>query len=249
VDDLLELTRRAEADHCWFHGFRGYVVPALADIAAARGAGTRSLRMLECGCGSGANTSLLAPYGRAFGFDLTYWGAEHTRQRGVPASQADITRIPYVSGSFDIATAFDVLQCVPDDAAGVSEMARVVKPGGVVVLTLAAFGFLSGDHAEVWNEVRRYTPRTARQLVERAGLRAERVSFMFASLFPVLLALRTSQRLLRPYRPLRPDTDMAVPSAPINSVLTWMVTGEARVARHLPMPIGSSLLVVARKPA
>jgi hypothetical protein len=57
------------------------------------------------------------------------------------------------------------------------------------------------------------------------------------------------QRLLRPLRELRPDTDIGVPSAPVNVALTGMVMAEAVLARRLPMPIGSSLLVVARKRA
>jgi SAM-dependent methyltransferase len=244
VDDLLELTRLAEADHCWFHGFRGFVVPVIAELAAER----RGLRIVDCGCGTAANIALLQPYGRVFGFDLGHPVVRRAQERtGAPTIQADITRSPFAPGSFDIATSFDVLQCVDDDQAAIAEMARIVKPGGAVVLTLAAFSFLSGDHAEAWNEVHRYTPQSARELVERAGLRAERVSFMFASLFPVLLALRASQRLLRPYRALKRDTDMAVPPAPINRLLTWMVTTEAALARRVPMPIGSSLLVVARK--
>lgn len=244
MDDLLELTRRAEADHCWFHGFRGFVTPTIASLAANR----TGLRIIDCGSGTAANLALLRPYGRVFAFDLGYSAVRQAHERsGAPSAQADITRIPFTTGSFDIVTSFDVLQCVADDTAAIGEMARIVKPGGVVVMTLAAFSFLSGDHAEAWNEMHRYTPRTARTLVEGAGLRVERISFMFASLFPVLLALRASQRLLRPYRTPRRDTDMAVPPAPINRVLTWMVTGEAALARRVEMPIGSSLLVVARK--
>jgi hypothetical protein len=116
------------------------------------------------------------------------------------------------------------------------------------VLTLAAFELLRGDHAEAWHEVRRYTPASARHLVEQAGLRAERVSFAFASTLPLMLAVRMWQRMLRPFRPLRSDRDIAVPAAPINAVLSAMLIAEATIARRVAMPVGSSLIVVARKP-
>jgi hypothetical protein len=116
-----------------------------------------------------------------------------------------------------------------------------------VVLTVAALDVLRGDHAEAWQEVRRYTPASARALVESAGLHAERVGYLFASLFPLMLAVRWTQRLLRPVRGLRPDADIAVPAAPVNAALTWLLHREAALARRIPMPIGSSLLVVGRR--
>jgi hypothetical protein len=127
-------------------------------------------------------------------------------------------------------------------------MARIVRPGGTLVVTLAAFNALRGDHGELWNEVRRYTPATARRLVESAGLRAERVSFVFASVFPLIAAARLAQRVTRRFRS-RPYAalDIAVPIAPVNGLLTALVSVEAVLLRHVPMPIGSSLLVVARK--
>jgi SAM-dependent methyltransferase len=166
MDDLLELTGRAEATHFWFRGFRQFVSPLLADLADGR----RDLRLIDCGCGTGNNLRLLTPYGRAIGFDVTHGGSLTTRRSGCPSVQADITRIPFASGVFDVATSFDVLQCVESDDDAVREMARIIKPGGAVVLTLAALDVLRGDHAEAWHEVRRYTPSSARRLIERAGL-------------------------------------------------------------------------------
>jgi len=148
-----------------------------------------------------------------------------------------------------VVASFDVLQCVADDRAALQEMARVTRPGGVVVLTLAALEVLSGDHAEVWSERRRYSPALVRQRVEEAGLRLERASFMFGSLFPMMLCARLLQRLTRPFRSVRDDIDIAVPSYPVNQVLSMIVRAEAAVAARVPMPFGSSLLVVARKPA
>jgi SAM-dependent methyltransferase len=245
MDHLLDLTGRAEATHFWFRGFRHFVSPVIHELAAGR----RDLRMLDCGCGTGHNLALLAPYGRAFGFDLSATGPARAAAAGYPVLRADVTRIPFAAESFDLVTSFDVLQCVPADAAAVAAMARVAKPGGAVVLTLAAFEALRGDHAEAWREVRRYTPAAARRLLEAAGLRVERLNFLFGSLFPLMLAVRGAQRLLRRFRDLRPDTDIAVPSAPVNALLTGVVLAEAALAaRRLAMPIGSSLLVVGRKP-
>jgi hypothetical protein len=117
-----------------------------------------------------------------------------------------------------------------------------------VLLTVAALEALRGDHSIAWREVQRYTPALARQLVEQAGLRAERVSFLFASIFPLIVATRAVQRVLRPLRGKHVDSDMRVPARPINNALTRLVRAEAAVARRWAMPIGSSLLVIARKP-
>jgi SAM-dependent methyltransferase len=245
MDDLLELTRRAQATHFWFRGFRRFVGPVLREVAGGR----TDLRLVDCGCGVGQNLALLRPYGHTFGFDLMPGGATAARSSGQPIIRADLTRIPFESNAFDVATSFDVLQCVAADQAAVAEMARIVRPGGAVVLTVAALESLRGDHAEAWHEVRRYTPAGVRRLIASAGLRLERVEFLFASLLPLMFVVRTCQRLLRPVKGVRRDADIRVPPAPVNTALTWLLHGEATLSRRLSMPIGSSLLVVARKPA
>ena len=244
MDDPLELTGRAEATHFWYRGFRKFIAPVIADLARGR----PGIRLVDCGCGTGHNMQLLRPHGTTVGFDLSKAGLARAQATGLTVLRGDVTRIPLASASFDVATSFDVLQCVEADVAAVREMARIVKPGGVVVITLAALDSLRGDHSEVWQEIRRYTPATARRLVEAAGLRPERVSFLFASLFPLMASIRLVQRVTRRFgRTVRTDTDITVPVEPINLLLTTLVSAEAALARHVPMPIGSSLLVVARK--
>ena len=245
MGDLLELTARAEATHFWFRGFRMYIAPAIQEIVAGR----RDLRIVDCGCGTGFNLrTLLVPHGRAFGFDLVPDGVRRARSAGRPLVRADIQHIPFASASFDLATSFDVIQSVPDDRAALREMARLLKPGGHVVLNVTAMDLLRGDHSDVWGELRRYTPERAARLVEDAGLEVVRIHYLFGSLLPLMLSVRTLQRMLRAFREPTGDADLAVPSAPVNALLTALVATEAALARRFTVPFGSSLMVVARKP-
>lgn len=243
MSDQLELTRRAEATHFWFRGFREFVIPVIREVSAGR----HDLRIVDCGCGTGNNLKMLGAFGGAVGFDLDEGGVRMTHASGGRVVRANAAQIPFASGVFDLATSFDVMQCLEPDAAVVQEMARVVRPGGAVVVTMAALEILRGDHSVSWQEVRRYTPAMAKALFEQAGLRVERVSFLFGTLFPLMLTVRLVQRALRPFRGHRHDTDIAVPPAPVNAVLTAIVTAEARAARYVPFPFGSSLLVIAKK--
>jgi len=239
MDDLLDLTSRVEATHFWFRGFRRFVAPALGEIAGSR----RDLVLLDCGCGTGYNlTTLLRPYGRAFGFDLTAGGLVRARRTGAPVARASMSAIPFQSSRFDLVTSFDVMQYVEDDGAAINEMARVLKPGGGLVVTAAAMNVLRGGHAGTWPEVRRYTTARMRSVVEGAGLEVQRLTYLFATLFPAMLAVRALNRDTP-----ASDWEMRVPAAPINVALTWMLSGEAAISRRVPMPAGSSVLVVARK--
>jgi SAM-dependent methyltransferase len=244
MSDLLELTGRAEATHFWFRGFRAYVAPAIASIAGSR----RNLRMIDCGCGTGYNLSMLSPFGKVCAFDLTADGARRARARGCPVARGDIQRIPFASESFDLATSFDVLQSVPEDGTAMREIARILRPGGHAVLNVTAMEWLRGDHSLVWNEHHRYTRDTAARLLADAGLQKIRLTYLFGSLVPLMLAVRTAQKVMRPFRAPRGDADLTVPMAPINAALTWIVEREAALSRRLPLPVGSSLLIVARKP-
>jgi ubiquinone/menaquinone biosynthesis C-methylase UbiE len=242
--DPLELTARAEAHHFWFRGFRRFLRPVLREVAGGR----PNLRLIDCGCGTGHNLSLLRPHGRAVGFDRTAGASGAALSPAVARLRADITCIPFQANTFDVATSFDVFQCLADDRAALAEMARIVKPGGTVVLTVAALEMLRGDHAESWREFRRYTPAMARRLVEDAGLRTERTTFLFASVFPLVYVRRVVQRIVRRWRGPRPSADIAVPPRVVNAALAALVAMEAALARRVQMPVGSSLLVVARKP-
>jgi SAM-dependent methyltransferase len=245
VHDLHTLTAAAEPTHFWFRGFRAYFARELRRLAGGR----RDLRILDGGCGTGHNLRvLLAPHGRTFGFDLHADAIRRARAAGRPLVRANLEQIPFASGTFDLATSFDVMQSVPDDKAALRELARVLRPGGHLVLNVTALDFMRGDHSDVWGELRRYSPARMTRLLEQAGLEPVRLAFLFASLLPLMLAVRMGQRMLRVWRPPRGDADLVVPSAPINAVLTAIVKGEAALARRVPMPFGSSLMVVAKKP-
>jgi len=246
-DHLLEATRRAEQVHFWFKGFRAFVRPLVADAVA----GVPSPRILDCGCGTGANLVLLSEYGQAFGFDLSKQGIDFAHLYGQRrAAQASITHIPFGDAAFDLVTVFDVLYSLPEhaEAAAVKEAFRVLRPGGTLIVNVAALSILRGNHSVFGSEVRRSTRRRLRGVLSRTGLEVVRLTYTNFSLFPLMLAVRTSQRLFGLATPEEAGTDIVVPSFLANAVLTALLRAEAGALRRMDMPIGSSLVAVARKP-
>ena len=246
MDRLLEATRRAERTHFWFRGFRRFVRPSLARAAGAYPSAT----LLDCGCGTGANLTLLNRFGRAYGIDLSPTGIRLTRASDIPrVGRASVDRLPFPDTTFDIVTSFDVLYCLPNQAErqGIAEMFRVLRPGGFALINVPALDGLRGHHSVLSQGIRRYRPSTLRALVERAGFEIERLTFTNASLVPVMLPVRFIQRLTG-LSEERAETDIRVPPAPVNALLSGLLAIEAMLMRWTNMPIGSSLLCLARKP-
>jgi SAM-dependent methyltransferase len=247
MDRLLELTYRAEQTHFWFRGFRQFIQPLLARALE----GVASARVLDCGCGTGSNLAMLRPLGDAYGFDLTMSGVEFAHAHGHRVARASIASIPFGNAAFDLVTSFDVFQVLPDDVeqSAIHEMARVVKPGGWLVMNVAALKVLHGRHSVLSEEVRRYTPKRLRWIVESGGFRIERLSFAHAGILPILLPVRIWHRFAARNGSVPPgESEITVPSPPVNAAMSALVGLEARVLRVMNMPIGSSLMCLAQKP-
>jgi len=127
--DETRLRRRASA-YTGAHTALDARVPAVAAVVEARPA-----RVLEVGCGWGELAEWLArdTAAQVVAVDLSERMVELARARGVDAKVGDVQELPFADGSFDVAVAAWMLYHVPDLDRGLSELARVLRPGGILV--------------------------------------------------------------------------------------------------------------------
>jgi ubiquinone/menaquinone biosynthesis C-methylase UbiE len=243
MDRLLEATARAERDHFWFRGFRRFVEPLVA--AAAHGARPD---ILDCGCGTGHNLHMLRKYGRAYGIDLTWAGLQYARRQGErQVARASAAQLPFPDARFGMVTSFDVIYSLQDDTerAAIGEMFRVLTPGGTLILNVAALESLRGNHSVLSAEVRRYSKSDLRRRLEEAGFAVTHSTYTNFTILPMVAAIRLKQRLSGH---VESQDEITIPAAPINAALSGLLAIEAAALRVVNMPVGSSLLAVARKP-
>jgi len=243
MDRLLEATARAERDHFWFRGFRRFIEPLVAEAA-----GNGRPDILDCGCGTGNNLLMLRRYGRAYGIDLTWAGLQYARGRGEQSvARATVGDLPFAAERFGIVTSFDVLYSLDDELErrAIAEMFRVLRPGGRVIVNVAALDALRGNHSVLSAEIRRYSRGDLRRRLEAAGFRVTHSSYTNFSILPLVAAVRLKQRLSGH---VESNDEISVPSAPVNGMLAGLLALEAAALRVINMPLGSSLVAVAVKP-
>jgi ubiquinone/menaquinone biosynthesis C-methylase UbiE len=94
----------------------------------------RDKDVLECGCGTGLLLERVAAFAKsARGIDLSPGMLEGARARGLDVREASVTELPFPDASFDVTCSFKVLAHVPEVGRALREMARVTRPGGVVL--------------------------------------------------------------------------------------------------------------------
>jgi hypothetical protein len=125
-------------------------------------------------------------------------------------------------------------------------MQRVLAPGGSLVLIVAALPVLRGNHSVLGGEVQRYTRTGLRAHLERAGFRVRRLTYTNLAILPIVAGVRFAQRM-GGHR--ESNREMTVPLAPINLALSGLLAIESAALRVVDMPLGSSLLTLAGKPA
>jgi len=191
----------------------------------------------------------LAGFGDARGVDVDSEAVGYCRDRGLQqVSQATADRLPFEGESFDLVTALDVVEHIDDDMGALREMRRVLKPGGMLLLTVPAYRFLWGRQDEINLHKRRYVAREVRSRLSAAGFEIRRLSYMNSILFPGIASMRLVRHILPPPKEL--TSDFAVPApGPLNRVLAAVFGSERYVLSRLDIPFGVSILALATRSA
>lgn len=233
--------RVLEDEYWWYRSLRSL---ALRRIGKAE-------KILDAGCGTGGMLDRLR--GRhAVGIDFSPIAISHARTRGrLRLCVGSICDLPFRASSFDTVLALDVIyhKAVPDDALAIAECARVLRPGGDLILHAPAYDWLVGSHDRETHGVRRYTVPRMGALVRSAGLRVRELSYRNLVALPFAIADRRFG--------LRPvalggesgGSDLRELPGPVNALLAAASLAENACLGFPGIPAGLSVWCVARKPA
>jgi SAM-dependent methyltransferase len=233
-----------ERTHWWYVGMRTIADVWLRHLPPT----TTPRRILDAGCGTGGNLAWLAHYGNPFGFDFSPIALPLAQQYNYPLSRASIESMPFADASFDVVTSFEVIyhRGVTDDVAALRECARVLTPGGHLLVRVPAFEWLRGHHDDRVHGQRRYTSDLLHAKLIAAGLTPLKISYVNTLLLPLALLQRWQER--------QSDTDtstsdLVMPSPIINTIGRFALASEALgLSFGIKWPVGVSLLCIAQRP-
>ncbi len=235
---------RLEDSYWWYVGRRRLVHTLLRNRLPS------NPLILDLGCGTGAMSQELQHYGRVISLDRAEPALQLARTRGLKnLCIGDAEALPFKPQLFDLVVALDVLEHLDKDLSATQEIARVLKPGGIALVTVPACPLLWSDHDVALHHRRRYTFRQLHKALEKGGLRVQLLSYTMTLLFPLAVLGRLANKIKRRLFPRRPATTQ-IPPTPgvINQVLIRLLSWEAEWARRAYLPFGVSLVSLATKP-
>jgi len=230
----------AELDdrHWWYRARRRI----LAELVRREARPPKDARILEIGCGTGHNLSMLAGFGHIDGLELDdEMRALSEKRLGRKIMRSPLPELGEVKDkSYDLIGAFDVIEHIDDDVAAVAAIATKLKPGGKFMMTVPAHPWMWTAHDVANHHKRRYSKRALRTLIEGSPMKLDRIGYFNSLLFPVAVAERAVSKLRG-----KDDGNVSLPPAPLNSALEAVFGAERYLVGRLPLPPGLSLFAVA----
>ena len=235
---------RTEPNHWWYAGRRKIIFDRILPLVKKN----KGLRILDVGCGTGYDIQCLKKHENALvlGLDISRDALRFCQKRGVTQLVCAYgTLFPFTENSFDIVLALDFIELVQDDLTALKEQARILKPGGTLVILTVAYEFLWSFHNDVYHNVRRYEINGLQHKVQQTGLTLSKLTYANTFLFPLVLVGRMLIRAMG--RPKFVTSENDLHPAWSNTILRTIFASESPFLNHIGFPFGASILCIANK--
>ena len=230
----------------WFYGKYRLVLGMLNSYL--RLSPEKPLQIFDAGCGPGHFMELLQNYGETTGTDFSLERLEACRKENFSSlAQTDLCFIPFKENTFDLITTIDTIEHIENDQAALDELYRVLKPGGLIAVTVPAFMILWGSHDENQGHFRRYRVDDMRAKLQKSGFTILKATYAEFFWFFPLLILRKIKSLKDRFFPSPPSDDFAILPNWINSILTTTIVYELPFLKSFNLPLGVTMVVIGRK--
>jgi SAM-dependent methyltransferase len=248
------VTLEHQAVHWWYRSRRELWLRQVERAARALGYPGRGLELLDYGCAAGFDLASLARFGAAHGADVVdvgriaeLAGAGLSRDGAFPIHRLP-EDLPRLRGRFHVITCLDVLEHMDDDVDGLRAIAALLAPGGQLVVTVPAYGWLWSGEDVISAHRRRYTRDSLLRAARDAGFEVLFASYFFASVLPGMAAVVWGRRLVSPR--WREQTNLDAHPGWLGGLLYAMTAAEARLVgdERLSLPAGASLVCRLRVP-
>lgn len=242
-------------------------MPTVVDVARSTPAGSASLQqpgywwyraragLLGAALGSYlGEAARVLDVGSADGPSVDWMRGSHDRfaidvdPRGLQAGRgacASALALPFPDGAFDVVGAFDVLEHCDSESVAIKELARVIAPGGRLLMSVPAYQWAWSDHDVQAGHHRRYTQSRLLAAVRQTDLTVVRSTYAFGAVFPFFAAERVVRRLRRATE--QPVDRLPKVSPAMDKILMTLTQAEQQLIRRRDIPFGSSVLVAAVK--
>lgn len=232
--------QKLEQIHFWFVGKRLFIKRILDTLPL-----NLNQKILDIGCGTGGTAIMLKKYGVLTAIEKNEYALSCAKAKQIHVVKGEIEKIPFPSQKFDLITVFDVLyhSQVKSLRKALSEVYRVLKPGGHLLLTDSALPLLKSNHDRAMLGKRRFTTSQLEKILSTQGFIIIRSSYIFCLLFPITLLKR--KLLDRISRNTTSDV-MELPSL-LNRFFLFILSVEVWGLNKFFYPFGSSLIILARK--
>ncbi len=195
---------RNEREHWWFRA-RESILRGQLQRARRLGRIPSRAKILNIGAATGRSSEWLAEFGDVTSLEYDADCCRLTRERtGLDIVEGSILELPWPDASFDLACAFDVIEHVEDHVLAAREMRRVVRPEGMLFVTVPACSYLWGEHDAINHHFRRYSLRELRRLFQDCEI--VNCCGFNSLLFAPIAAHRLTRRLIDAVRPRRERT-------------------------------------------
>jgi SAM-dependent methyltransferase len=239
--EAMDAMARVERDHWWFRAKRSLVADQLERFGGMTGP------LLDVGCGTGGLLDELGQQRTVVGLEAEAHALARAADlvTGARVVRGDAGSLPFRGGAVGVVTALDVVEHLDDDVAALRELARAAGDG-LVVVAVPAYGWAWSDHDVRLGHRRRYTRRALEEAARAADLEVLRSTHFHSWLAPIAVVVRRTPvgRLLR-----GSAEEASYVHPAVNAVLHGLTALERRVLRRVDLPVGLSILLVARSAA